>query len=157
MRFMWNLFVLARLLTWFHDYFHDYFQDLYKTYSMDWLSACTSKWNLPLIKRFCLEFFSWRYIFLWEMYLFSNFFFTLNSLFISIVFFRFSLSMFTIFLSWALYYPYKICSKSGSQLPKTVGFICFRENPLKNDDLFFSSEKLFSFWRYLQFCPDFFG
>ena len=39
--------------------------------------------------------------------------------------------------------------------PKAVGFIYFNQNPL-NMMFFISSEKLFSFLRYLQFCPDFF-
>ena len=40
--------------------------------------------------------------------------------------------------------------------PKAVGFIYFNQSPL-NMMFFISSEKLFSFLRYSQFCPDFFG
>ena len=40
--------------------------------------------------------------------------------------------------------------------PKAVGFIYFNQNPL-NMMFFISSEKLFSFLRYSQFCPDFFS
>ena len=75
-----------------------------------WTICLNKLVNLPFLQKFWSECFSWRNIYLRKTYLFSDFSYRITVFFYKhSAFFWFRLTMFMIFLSWALYYAYKTC------------------------------------------------
>ena len=116
---------------------------------MERLSTWTSYWNLSFLK-VMIRMFSWRNIFLRKTYLFSSFFFAVNYFFINTVFYWINLSMLMIFLSWALYYAYKICSNSHlgviQKVRPNMTNLEHTNDPFQKQLVLFTSIKTLSKW-----------